>query len=580
MDAANALHGHEAEATPSLSDRDREILEFERQWWKYAGAKETAVREKFDMSLDPLLPGAQRAHRPSRGARGRPAAGPPAAPPPGRPPAPALCPPPRLRALSRDPVARPGPARGGLPLARRDAQRPRRRHGRDRLRRDPGPGAHRARGRPPCPRPRRAGREPRRQPMPTDKPKKPEPVVKRGEVYVEVYNNSGITGLAGRRRRQGVRRRLAGRRRRQLVRHHPRLHRLLPAAAQGRRRRCSASTSASAGAAGGRPDAPRPAHRHPHRRRSPVVGPLPRPGPAAPGHGCPTGPRPWLAGAMEFTLPEAEDGTPRSSPRPRRPWSASTSTAPCRRSSTTRGRPTSTRRRGASCRAGRVGARGRGDHRAAGPPGARAGRPRRGRQRDRRGRQGAATSSASTATSAGPPPAAGGLAAAAARAGDVPRRELPAVLRRRRRRRGVRRGEGPGGRRAHPPAGRPRGGLRAAAAGARASSPSEHDLDRRARPQRDRGPLARHAQGAGRPDPGRRARGRRRSSSPATTSATSRRSRRCRPCAAEGCPTLLVCSLSDEESALLDLADVVVDGPRRRARPAAPARRDARPSRR
>jgi hypothetical protein len=40
--------GHEAGA--SLSDRDRDILEFERQWWKYAGAKETAVREKFDMS--------------------------------------------------------------------------------------------------------------------------------------------------------------------------------------------------------------------------------------------------------------------------------------------------------------------------------------------------------------------------------------------------------------------------------------------------------------------------------------------------------------------------------------------------
>jgi hypothetical protein len=40
--------GHEADA--SLSDRDRDILEFERQWWKYAGAKETAVREKFDMS--------------------------------------------------------------------------------------------------------------------------------------------------------------------------------------------------------------------------------------------------------------------------------------------------------------------------------------------------------------------------------------------------------------------------------------------------------------------------------------------------------------------------------------------------
>ena len=33
-----------------LSDRDQAILEFERQWWKYAGAKESAVREQFDMS--------------------------------------------------------------------------------------------------------------------------------------------------------------------------------------------------------------------------------------------------------------------------------------------------------------------------------------------------------------------------------------------------------------------------------------------------------------------------------------------------------------------------------------------------
>ncbi|QAY63636.1 DUF3263 domain-containing protein [Xylanimonas allomyrinae] len=34
----------------ALSERDREILAFERQWWKYAGAKEQAVRELFDMS--------------------------------------------------------------------------------------------------------------------------------------------------------------------------------------------------------------------------------------------------------------------------------------------------------------------------------------------------------------------------------------------------------------------------------------------------------------------------------------------------------------------------------------------------
>jgi hypothetical protein len=51
MDAANA---HEVAASggaaEELSERDREILNFERQWWKYAGAKEQAVREKFDMS--------------------------------------------------------------------------------------------------------------------------------------------------------------------------------------------------------------------------------------------------------------------------------------------------------------------------------------------------------------------------------------------------------------------------------------------------------------------------------------------------------------------------------------------------
>lgn len=33
-----------------LSDRDRRILEFERQWWKFAGAKEQAVKELFDLS--------------------------------------------------------------------------------------------------------------------------------------------------------------------------------------------------------------------------------------------------------------------------------------------------------------------------------------------------------------------------------------------------------------------------------------------------------------------------------------------------------------------------------------------------
>lgn len=52
MDAVNALPG--TAVTPhtvaELSDRDREILAFERHWWKYAGAKEQAIRDLFDMS--------------------------------------------------------------------------------------------------------------------------------------------------------------------------------------------------------------------------------------------------------------------------------------------------------------------------------------------------------------------------------------------------------------------------------------------------------------------------------------------------------------------------------------------------
>lgn len=41
------------EPTPAesvLSERDAAILAFEKQWWKYAGAKEQAVRELFDLS--------------------------------------------------------------------------------------------------------------------------------------------------------------------------------------------------------------------------------------------------------------------------------------------------------------------------------------------------------------------------------------------------------------------------------------------------------------------------------------------------------------------------------------------------
>src|SRR4051812_6531319 len=48
LSVAGALPGEPVSG--ELSERDREVLAFERQWWKYAGAKEQAIRELFDMS--------------------------------------------------------------------------------------------------------------------------------------------------------------------------------------------------------------------------------------------------------------------------------------------------------------------------------------------------------------------------------------------------------------------------------------------------------------------------------------------------------------------------------------------------
>jgi len=50
MDAAKALDVAAVPLHGGLSDRDQQILAFERQWWKYAGAKEQAIRELFGMS--------------------------------------------------------------------------------------------------------------------------------------------------------------------------------------------------------------------------------------------------------------------------------------------------------------------------------------------------------------------------------------------------------------------------------------------------------------------------------------------------------------------------------------------------
>jgi hypothetical protein len=50
MSAAEEMtHGQAAE-TSGLTERECEILAMERLWWQYAGAKEQAIREQFDMS--------------------------------------------------------------------------------------------------------------------------------------------------------------------------------------------------------------------------------------------------------------------------------------------------------------------------------------------------------------------------------------------------------------------------------------------------------------------------------------------------------------------------------------------------
>ena len=52
MESATEPQGLPAVRRPGreLDRREREILAFESQWWKYAGAKEQAIRDTFDLS--------------------------------------------------------------------------------------------------------------------------------------------------------------------------------------------------------------------------------------------------------------------------------------------------------------------------------------------------------------------------------------------------------------------------------------------------------------------------------------------------------------------------------------------------
>ena len=87
-------------------------------------------------------------------------------------------------------------ARRGLPLARGDPQRDRRRDGRCRVRRDPRQRADRAGDHHDLPARGHASPSADRDRRTPPKPTKPQ--VDRSKVYVVVFNNSNVTGLAGR----------------------------------------------------------------------------------------------------------------------------------------------------------------------------------------------------------------------------------------------------------------------------------------------------------------------------------------------------------------------------------------------
>jgi len=51
MDAiARAGQSNDTDLPAGLSRREFDVLAFERQWWKHAGAKEDAIKELFSMS--------------------------------------------------------------------------------------------------------------------------------------------------------------------------------------------------------------------------------------------------------------------------------------------------------------------------------------------------------------------------------------------------------------------------------------------------------------------------------------------------------------------------------------------------
>ena len=298
-------------------------------------------------------------------------------------------------------------------------------------------------GDPPSPPCRRRSRSPQK------------PAVDSGKVYVEVYNNSGITGLAGEVAASATE---AGWK---VVGSDnwygtiPALVGLLPAQAGPRGPGAGARPRHPPGGARRRPDEARPAHGHPHRRPRLTDS---RAGSGSAVTGWPRGVH-LRRGEERYAALVAA--------RRRLSSSGSTSTARSRRSSTTPSGAHPPRRGAGADRPGGSRPRGRGRHRPARPAGAGARRARRGGRRHRRDRPASSTCSGSTATSAGPRPTAGSSPRGRRPGLATFERELPRAAAPPRRGRRPRRGEGPGRRRAHPPPRRPRRRVRAAGEAAR-----------------------------------------------------------------------------------------------------------------
>jgi hypothetical protein len=50
LESSESVNTSPSLSDSSLSDLEFRILEFERSWWRFAGAKESAIKELFDLS--------------------------------------------------------------------------------------------------------------------------------------------------------------------------------------------------------------------------------------------------------------------------------------------------------------------------------------------------------------------------------------------------------------------------------------------------------------------------------------------------------------------------------------------------